>query len=104
MEADDKEIIKRVKGRRVCPKCSASYSTIKEELMPRTPGICDKCGAELIIRSDDAKIETRLETYRKETEPTIKYLKDKGLPYYEVDSNNILHDGFVQNFLFEIGM
>ena len=42
MEADDKDIIKRVKGRRVCPKCSASYSTIKEELMPRTPGICDK--------------------------------------------------------------
>ena len=104
MEADDKDIIKRVKGRRVCPKCSASYSTIKEELMPRTTGICDKCGTELIIRSDDAKIETRLETYRKETEPTIKYLKDKGLPYYEVDSNNILYDGFVQNFLFEIGM
>lgn len=104
MIAEDKQIIERVKNRRICPKCNATYNLVKEELKPKQPGICDKCGSELIMRSDDAKIEKRLETYRNETEPTIEYLKDKGLEYYEVDSNNILEDGFVENFLFEIGM
>lgn len=104
MTADDKQIIERVKNRRICPKCNSTYNLVKKELMPKTPGICDKCGSKLIMRSDDAKIEKRLETYRKETEPTIEYLKDKGVEYYEVDSNDILEDGFVENFLFKIGM
>ena len=38
---------------------------------PKTEGICDNCGAALIVRKDDAPetVKARLVTYHKETEP-----------------------------------
>ena len=68
IEVDDAQIEGRMTGRRVCSKCGASYHVVANP--PRTEGICDACGSELIIRKDD-KPETvrhRLEVYHATTE------------------------------------
>ena len=62
------EIEKRMTGRRVCGSCGASYHIVANP--PKTEGICNACGGELVIRKDD-KPETvrhRLEVYHAETE------------------------------------
>lgn len=75
---EDEQIVKRMSGRRVCPKCGATYHT--ETLKPRTEGICDKCGEALIQRVDDAPetVLNRLKVYHKETEPLKEYYDKKG--------------------------
>ena len=68
IEVDDSEIEGRMTGRRVCSKCGASYHVVANP--PKTEGVCDSCGGELIIRKDD-KPETvrhRLEVYHATTE------------------------------------
>ena len=68
IEVDDSEIEGRMTGRRVCGHCGASYHVVANP--PKTEGICDLCGGELIIRKDD-KPETvrhRLEVYHASTE------------------------------------
>ena len=68
IEVDDSEIEGRMTGRRVCGHCGASYHIVANP--PKTEGVCDHCGEELIIRKDD-KPETvrhRLEVYHASTE------------------------------------
>ena len=76
IEVDDGEIEGRMTGRRVCSKCGASYHVTANP--PKTEGVCDLCGGELIIRKDD-KLETvrhRLEVYHASTE-VLKDFYDK---------------------------
>lgn len=78
IEVADEVIVKRMSGRRVCPKCGASYHV--EYNAPQADGICDLCGGELAIRDDD-KAETvkkRLEVYHQSTQPLIEYYKKAG--------------------------
>lgn len=68
IEVDDAQIEGRMTGRRVCSKCGASYHVVANP--PKSEGICDTCGGELIVRKDD-KPETvrhRLEVYHASTE------------------------------------
>ena len=60
-------------GRRVCPKCGATFHT--DHNPPKVEGICDKCGAELIRRKDDAPetVQARLKVYHEQTEPLKDY-------------------------------
>lgn len=79
IEVPDENIVTRMSGRRACPKCGATYHLVYAA--PKKEGICDVCGSELIIRSDD-KPETvrgRLKVYHKETEPLISYYKSEGI-------------------------
>ena len=72
----DDEIVSRMSGRRVCPKCGATYHT---KFNPSTAGEnCDKCGEALSIRKDDAPevVKSRLVVYHEETEP----LKEQIMP------------------------
>ena len=68
IEVDDSEIEGRMTGRRVCSKCGASYHIVANP--PKTEGVCDSCGSELIIRKDDAPetVRRRLDVYHAETE------------------------------------
>ena len=68
IEVDDSEIEGRMTGRRVCSKCGASYHVVANP--PKTEGQCDLCGAELMIRKDDAPetVRHRLEVYHASTE------------------------------------
>ncbi len=46
-------------GRRACVKCGMTYHIVYAA--PKKEGICDKCGAELVLRDDD-KPETVYKT------------------------------------------
>lgn len=68
IEIADEVIEGRMTGRRVCGTCGASYHIVANP--PKTEGICNSCGSELMIRKDD-KPETvrhRLAVYHAETE------------------------------------
>ena len=74
----DENIIDRMAGRRACVGCGATYH-IKYNA-PKTEGICDVCGKDLILRDDD-KAETvkkRLSVYHEQTQPLIDYYKEAG--------------------------
>ena len=69
LEISDEEIIGRMSGRRVCPKCGATFHVVSNP--PKTEGVCDVCGEALIIRPDDApeRVQSRLDVYHAQTEP-----------------------------------
>lgn len=78
IEVEDAKIIERMSGRRVCA-CGASYHVIYNS--PKVEGICDKCGAALYVRADDAAetVQNRLSTYHAQTEPLKDFYAKKGL-------------------------
>ena len=69
LEISDDEIVSRMSGRRVCPKCGATFHVVSNP--PKTEGVCDVCGEALIIRPDDAPetVQSRLDVYHAQTEP-----------------------------------
>ena len=73
LEIDDAVIEGRMTGRRVCPKCGASYHITANP--PKKDNTCDQCGAELIIRKDDAPetVKSRLAIYHETTEVLKDY-------------------------------
>jgi len=75
IEVPDEVTLRRLGGRRTCPECAMVFHIVTKQ--PKTEGICDACGAALIIRQDDVSetIYNRLNTYRKETEPLKEYYK-----------------------------
>lgn len=89
IDVPDEAIIKRMSGRRACPKCGATYHIVYAA--PKTENICDKCGTELIIRSDDKPetVKDRLNVYHQQTEPLIAYYKTTGV-LREVDGTQEL--------------
>lgn len=72
-------IVKRLSGRRSCPKCQATFHL---EFAPSSKGaLCDRCGETLVQRNDDKPeaIETRLKVYEEQTAPLISYYEQKSL-------------------------
>ena len=78
IEVADETIVQRMSGRRVCT-CGASYHVMYNP--SQKEGICDKCGAELYVRKDDAPetVIKRLETYHAQTEPLKEFYAAKGI-------------------------
>ena len=78
IEIADDVIEKRMTGRRVCPGCGASYHIANNP--PKTEGICDACGGQLIIREDDAPetVRHRLAVYHEMTEVLKTYYAQQG--------------------------
>ena len=78
LEVSDEDIVERMAGRRVCPRCGASYHVRMNP--PKQDGICDACGTALIVRPDDAPetVKSRLEVYHKETEPLKAFYEARG--------------------------
>lgn len=73
LDVTDEEVISRLSGRRSCKSCGAPYHVTF--FPPARQGICDKCGSELVQRSDDKEdtIRERLRVYREQTSPLIDY-------------------------------
>ena len=78
IEIDDSVIEGRMTGRRVCPKCGASYHVVANP--PKQDGICDQCGADVVIRKDDAPetVRHRLQVYHTTTEVLKDYYRKQG--------------------------
>lgn len=80
LEVDEKVLINRLTGRRLCPKCNAIYN-VNTDMKPLNDGVCDKCGTALIQRKDDnlETVELRINEYNTKTKPLIEFYKEKGL-------------------------
>ena len=72
-------LIDRIGGRRVCPKCGASYHV--RNMKPKVEGKCDHCGSDLIQRKDDnpESFKVRLENYYKQTAPVSDFYEARKL-------------------------
>jgi adenylate kinase len=79
LECDDKELLRRISGRRVCKNCGAPYHI--ETMKPKVEGVCDICGGPLYQRNDDNEeaMKVRLDHYLHETKPLLDFYQDKGL-------------------------
>ena len=78
IEIDDAVIEGRMTGRRVCPKCGATYHITVNP--PKNDGICDHCGGPVMIRKDDAPetVGKRLVVYHESTEVLKAYYAEQG--------------------------
>ncbi|MDD3173179.1 MAG: adenylate kinase [Herbinix sp.] len=79
VDVPDANIIRRMSGRRACVGCGGTYHLVT--IPPKKEGICDTCGAELILREDDKPetVEKRLQVYHEQTQPLIDYYQGKGI-------------------------
>jgi adenylate kinase len=79
VDVPDENIVRRMSGRRACLKCGATYHI--EHIPPKTEGICDKCGSELVQRDDDKPetVQNRLSVYHEQTQPLIEYYDKKNI-------------------------
>ena len=86
LDAGEQVIISRLAGRRVCPLCAATYHL--QTMPPATSGKCDRDGADLQARPDDQPqvIRTRLQEYRRLTEPLLEYYAAAGR-FVRLDGN-----------------
>ena len=78
IEISDETIVERMGGRRSCTSCGATYHVVSAP--PKTEGVCDKCGAQLVLRDDDKPetVKNRLAVYHKETEPLKDFYAKRG--------------------------
>jgi adenylate kinase len=78
LDVDDEELVKRLTKRRSCSDCNVVYHL--DHKPPMKDGICDKCDAELYLRSDDSEetVRARLKVYRDNTFPLIEYYEKRG--------------------------
>ncbi len=102
--APEEILVEKISARRVCsnPKCDGNFNIadIKKKingidyvlppLLPKNDMKCDKCGSDLYQRGDDKPkiVKSRLEVYRRQSEPVITYYKKQGkIPFVNVHMN-----------------
>lgn len=80
----DEEVLKRLSLRRICRNCKAVYNLVSK--LPSKEGICDKCGGELILRSDDKPetVKKRLAVFKEQTAPLVDYYRSNHR-FFEID-------------------
>jgi|EndMetStandDraft_5_1072996.scaffolds.fasta_scaffold110860_2 adenylate kinase len=77
LDVPDDLIFKRIEGRLSCKQCGTIYNRYFNP--PAVDSKCDKCGGELIQRSDDNEqvVRERLKVYHDQTEPLVDYYSKK---------------------------
>ena len=98
LQVNEEIIVRRITGRRICPKCAAVYHI--ENLKPRVEGKCDKDGSSLLQRPDDTAevVITRLKNYNEQTAPLVDYYKKKNT-VFDIDANAEAED--VRDLIFK---
>ncbi len=93
VDVPDENIISRMGGRRACLNCGATYHIVYNA--PKTEGICDSCGQELVLRDDDKPetVKKRLDVYHQQTQPLIDYYQKAGV-LAEVDGTKDMEEVF----------
>lgn len=84
VEVPRDELLKRLSGRRWCPRCQTTYHVVNNP--PRVDGRCDHDGAELVQREDDKEtaVRRRLAEYDQRTAPLIEYYRERAR-FHRVD-------------------
>ena len=93
IQAPFEDLFNRAAGRRVCKQCGKTYNVIS--LPPKTEGICDECGGQLIHRTDDQPdtVRNRLKVYEDQTSPLVEYYTESG-KIANVDGNRPIPEVF----------
>lgn len=94
---DEKELKKRITGRRICENCKAIYNINNENNIPKIDSTCDICGGRLYQRKDDniEAFQNRYKLYMEKTKPIIDHYKELGV-LYEIDGNHDVKGVFNQ--------
>ncbi len=73
IEVPELELVRRLSTRRICQNCGANADPLD------TADRCQKCGGELVPRTDDNVdvVRTRLEVYMRQTRPLVEYYRDR---------------------------
>ena len=85
----DAEIISRISSRLTCDKCGAPYTGREVGEPCETAGcVSGQGGGKLIRRKDDdpAAVQTRLDAYRKSTEPVLAWYAEHGVRIATIDA------------------
>lgn len=102
LEVSDETIVARMGGRRACPSCGATYHVTSAP--PRSEGVCDKCGAALVLRDDDKPetVQSRLTVYHQQTEPLKDFYAKRNVLVSVANQPSI--EGTTQAILDRLGM
>lgn len=79
LDVNEQELVRRLSGRRTCPKCQRVYQI---DSAPSAKGEqCEACGTTLAQRDDDRPetVKKRLAVYREQTRPLLDYYRERGL-------------------------
>ena len=94
LDCDEKELIRRISGRRVCKACGAPYHV--DTMRPKVEGVCDVCGGPLMQRADDNEeaLKVRLTHYVNSTKPLLDFYRDRKLlsSFNSLVDSNVLLD------------
>lgn len=92
LHVPDDVLVKRISGRRSCPECDQVYNVYYHP--PEEAGRCDRCGAELVRRTDDDAdtVKRRIEVYNRQTRPLIDYYEASDVPVEYVDGTQDVGD------------
>ena len=82
-------IIARISGRRQCPVCGSVFGINSNA--PKSPGVCDRDGAKLMVREDDREevVRERLRAYEQQTAPVLAFFKKSGVPMWDVPAAGV---------------
>lgn len=75
IQVPDEELVRRVRGRRVCSGCGTPASAFNGEAV----AACASCGGRLVQRSDDSEavVRDRLRVYWRETRPMVEFYRER---------------------------
>jgi adenylate kinase len=68
----EQELIRRLAGRRICSSCGTNADKV-------AAAACEKCGGQLVQRSDDGQdvVRERLRVYQNATKPVLEYYRER---------------------------
>ncbi len=86
LKVAEKEIVKRITGRRTCKKCNRIFHV--DYHPPKKAGVCDTCGEALFQRDDDTAdtVKNRVRVYNEETLPVLDFYRNQGV-LREINAN-----------------
>jgi adenylate kinase len=92
LEVADDALVKRLSGRRTCPTNGRGFNIYFDA--PAEEGRCDECGAELVMRPDDAPetVQRRLAVYQEQTSPIIEHYEKSPVRVVHLDGDRTMAD------------
>ncbi len=89
---EERVLLERITGRRMCPFCGAIYNIYTQP--PKNEGVCDTEGTKLVQRADDTEevFHERMKAFTHKTSAVIEYYRSHGNRFAEVDGDRPVHE------------
>lgn len=84
-------LVDRVAGRLICPDCHTIYNLVTKP--PKRDMVCDVEGRSLEMRTDEDPevMRTRLEVYKRQTQPLVEHYARQGV-LHEIDGSTAMDE------------